>query len=248
MVISALLFFALQASPEPVVGDPPPPAANPVAVEVAPPPPAPEPPTTAVPAPPAPKPLPVADAPSGWDTLPTVAVQAGAGAGMCLVAGCAIGLIGLPLGLLAAAFPPIVLVTAPVLNGVAGALIAVSEVYVGDLLGKKRGAMLWPVVTGAGVLAVTGLTGAIVALVPLGTNAPPLLATGLQLGIAVVGVTLGIAAPIAVYQLLAEDKQAGDTGQGLPGLFEPARPMAVVAAPSTPQQQSTPPAAIAVPY
>jgi hypothetical protein len=172
--------------------------------------------------------LPAADArATGLDTLPTAAVQIGAGLGGCCAGTC----LGTPF-----LFIPVV---GPVLgNAVAGMVIGFTEVVVGDAIGQKRGALLLPVAASTGALAVGAVIQLIVnvafGITPTtsfdpanpGTLPPAAsAAVGVSAAISLVSLTTALVVPAVLYQFNAVDKKSGDPGGfGMPGLIEPADP------------------------
>lgn len=112
--------------------------------------------------------------------------------------------------------------------------------YLGDMLGKKRGAILFPALAAYGsaiVLSLTvGVGGALLSglLVPQNINFNDPLATRpltvsetaivqsiSLMTAAAIGVGMSAAAA-ATYMALAEDRRPGDEGGGMPGMVEPA--------------------------
>lgn len=229
--------------PPPAVVPPPPPPSGtappvvtPPTTSPAPPPAAVEPLTPeAVPSPTKPVPDPKAkskpkpDEPlHGMDALPVGAVQAAAGVGACVGGCCVFSPFACLLN-----FVPLV---GPFVSACAGALIigssiGVAEVWLGDWLGKKRGALLWPTLVAVGALAASSLVGTTVTLV---TGASPSfnngalsanpVVTGIVGGVSCCGLATAVVGPAVLYQMLAVDKEPGDTGGGFPGITEPADP------------------------
>ena len=236
MLAAALFAFVLaapaQAAPPPMIEGPtteaPADPAAPPTPEAAPPS---TPPPSTTPAPAVPPPDP-AQRPPGMDPLMVAALMS------CV--GCVTGVVVGP-----------ILAAIPVIGALLGpGLIGVVEVFLGDMLGQQRGAMLWPVIgayaawavgapvfIGGGVLVGVLIGGAAIGglIATVGQNPNPLVILpvllGAYLGVLVpivVGVLLwqaGIAVtPAVVYMLTAEDKKPGDTGSGFPGLLEPGHP------------------------
>jgi hypothetical protein len=188
---------------------------------------APPPPAQVVAAPPAPSPpsAPAPDAkPAGMDVVPTAAAQCGAG-----VAGCCVGTcVAAPCSLI----PFVGLVTSPLIVGTA---IGASETVVGDALGQKRAALLWPVVASVGIMATGALANLGLSLaLGLGASAldPRVFASGALPAayIASSAVSLGTlvlagVVPVIIYQFTGVDKEPGDAGGfGMPGIMAPADP------------------------
>ncbi len=164
----------------------------------------------------------------GMDPLPTGAVQAAAGVGAC-VGGCC---VFAPFSCLLSLVP----LVGPFVSACAGALvmgsaIGVAETWLGDWLGKKRGALLWPALVAVGALAATSVANTTIVYV---TGASPSfqngalaanpVVMGVLLGVGCFGLTTAIVGPAVLYQVLAVDKEPGDTGGGFPGIVGPADP------------------------
>jgi TolB-like protein len=89
--------------------------------------------------------------------------------------------------------------------------------WVGDSLGKKRGAMIWPILGGCVGGGVTGLA---MMAITQGASFNGLGAGALAGGVA--GAVAGVV-PAIVYTVAAEPKKPGDEG-GFPGMFSPGHP------------------------
>lgn len=196
--------------------------------------------------PPAPTAGPAPDQkPTGLDTVPTAAAQMGAGVAGCCVGAC----IGAPCALIpfAGGFLSSIIV---------GTAIGATETVVGDAVGQKRAAMLWPVLSSAGILLVGQAASVGVLLALTGTAAlDPTQLTGAlgvpQIASAAVSLTALVAAlvvPAVIYQFTGVEKEAGDRGGfGMPGITEPADPTGTRTqkkAASSPSSSSPPPAVI----
>lgn len=187
--------------------------------------------------------------PQGMDGVATAGAQMGAGVGACCVGAC----VAIPF-----AFVPFV---GPILgNVVSGVIIGGTETVVGDALGQKRAALLWPVLASSGIMVVGGLVNLGVGLafglnsavldpgVLVGPNTERLnVAFGVSAGVSLTTVVAAVVVPALIYQFTGVDKEPGDTGGfGVPGFVSPADPTgtrATKAATSpTPSAASTPPA------
>ncbi len=170
---------------------------------------------------------PIPDAkPQGMDGVATAGAQMGAGVGACCVGGC----VAIP-----CAFVPIV---GPILgNVVSGVIIGGTETVVGDALGQKRAAMLWPVLASSGIMVVGGLVNLGVGLAfglssavldpsNLAQNTGALgVAFGVSAGVSLTTVVAAVVVPALIYQFTGVDKEPGDTGGfGMPGIVGPADP------------------------
>mgnify|MGYP000088102692 CR=1 FL=1 len=103
--------------------------------------------------------------------------------------------------------------------------------WIGDAISKKRGAAVFPMLAGTGVMAVaSGVAAASVMGIYLGPSVgwggggfSSLLpcAFTCTYGVLALSPVLAAAAAAAAYVFTAEDKMPGDPGGGLPGLFEP---------------------------
>ena len=193
----------------------------------------------ATPPPPAPPPpaarpsrvSPPPDRVEGLNDVATGAVQVAAGAGACCLGSC----LAAPLVFVPVVGPVLVTVATPIVAGVA---VGGAEVVVGDALGDKRGALLVPILTAVGLLAVgsAGST-AYSALVPLSTSNSVRVAqvgdvdirAGGDVVIATVFSIAAVVVPAIIYQATAVAKETGDRG-GLPGFFAPADPTGTRAA------------------
>jgi hypothetical protein len=129
--------------------------------------------------------------------------------------------------------------------------VALVEVFLGDLLGQQRGSLVLPwvgaaasaflgqfVFIGGGVAIGYAFAGAavaafIAALASSGPNPailiPIMIGGGIGLIVPILaGVTVYLISnalvPAVIYMLTAEDKRAGDTGGGFPGLLTPNHP------------------------
>lgn len=213
----AVLVTAQAATDTPPAAAPDPAAAAP-AVEAPPPvaPPASSPPPAAAPAPDA--------KPAGMDVVPTAAAQCGAGMAGCCVGAC----VAAPCSLI----PFVGIVTSPLIVGTA---IGATETVVGDALGQKRAALLWPVVASVGIMATGALANLGLSLaLGLGASAldPSVLTSGALPAayIASSAVSLGTlvlagVVPVIIYQLTGVEKEPGDAGGfGMPGITAPADP------------------------
>ena len=180
-----------------------------------------------------------AGASAGLDPFVTGLAQVGAGCGT----GLAIGLVTAP-----CAFIPYVgaCISLPIACATPLAVGAV-ETIVGDALGQKRGALLWPILGTYGALlagqvliwgtalvsaalvggGIAGLTGVVTRS---GTDPQVLLAAllgsyGVVLGaVLVAGLVSSVlyyVTPAIVYAFTSEDKKPGDTGFRFPGLVAP---------------------------
>lgn len=216
------------AAVPPIASVPPPAAAVPPAASV--PPPAVEVPTPAAegpakPAAPAPD---VSEPPHGMGAMPVAFIQGAAGLGAC-VGGCC---VSAPFACLAGLIPIVgPFVSAFVSALIIGPAIAIAEVWVGDGLGQKRAALVWPVVLAIGAVSAGALTGATLRAVTgsgFTLQDGNLTYNGWVQGISAAAACGGIAAavvgPIVLYNALSVDKQPGDTGGGFPGFLEPADP------------------------
>ena len=233
MITGAILLIAVAAQdPAEVTPRPPPPVVEevvpqepvPSALDILAVPPLPPPP------PPAARPsrvLPPPERVDGLNDVATGAVQMAAGAGACCLGSC----VAAPLVFVPVVGPVLATVVTPV---IAGAAAGGAEVVVGDAVGNKRGALLVPVLTSVGLLAV-GTAGGIVyrALVPptpettvrvaeLGGAAE--LRVGGDVLISTVFTIAAVVVAAIIYQTTAVEKEPGDRGDGLPGLVEPADP------------------------
>ena len=170
----------------------------------------------------------------GLEPLPTAAVQLGAGVGACCV-GSVIGTVPC-LGL------SLIPIAGPVLGPVACALISGGsiggvEAYVGDAFGQQRAPALWPIIAGvAPMLATAAVFGAYDVFAT--ANISPTSSAAQQqdfinrsqgavvavLAVVSIAPVVAVALPAALYAATAVDKKPGDTGQGLPGLLDPASP------------------------
>ncbi len=108
------------------------------------------------------------------------------------------------------------------------ALLTGIQVFLGDTFSKRRGVLLWPILTAY----AAGVAGAAVGLgVGVGPSMLQRVLPGVP-GLDILGNTsaavigLGLAVlPIVIYFVTAEDKRPGDTGGGMPGFVEPAHPV-----------------------
>lgn len=241
-LLTVAVLVTAQAASDPSPAAAAAPAAAPAAEA---PPPVVEAPPTSTP-PPAAAPAPDAK-PTGMDAVPTGAAQCGAGMVGCCVGSC----VAAPCSLI----PFVGLVTSPLIVGTA---IGASETVVGDALGQKRAALLWPVVASVGIMATGALANLGLSLaLGLGASAldPSVLTSGaLSAGVlATSAVSLGTlvlagVVPVIIYQFTGVEKEPGDAGGfGMPGITAPADPTgtraAKQAAPSsssTPTSSSTP--------
>ena len=158
---------------------------------------------------------PVQTAPRGDARLPVALAQTTAGAAVCC-----------------AAYFPGAVVGGWLWGPYVAALV---QTYVGDRLGRRRGAVLWP-------MAASYLTGAttvgLAALILTGITAGGYLANqagagdraaqGALLAFSLTGLTAGLVASLTAatastitYQLTSVQKRAGDGGAGLPGFLRP---------------------------
>lgn len=237
----------------------PPPAATPPAAALPPaasvPPPAAEvpPPAVAAPAPakPAAPPPDASEPPHGMGALPVAFIQGAAGLGAC-VGGCC---VSAPFACLAGLIP----IAGPFVSAFVSALIigpaiAIAEVWVGDGLGQKRAALVWPVVLAIGAVSVGALTGATLRAVTgsgftlqNGNLTYNGWVQGISAAAACGGIAGAVVGPIVLYNVLAVDKQPGDTGGGFPGFLEPADPTRTRGKPP-PAPTSTPKGAVAMRY
>jgi hypothetical protein len=218
---------AEDATPDPAPADP---AEPPAPIELQEPLIAPGP-LTPDPAPPpaaAPRASPAPDptaAPSGWDGMSTGAAQVGAGTAACCVGAC----VTLPCALIPFA--------GGVLSSlVVGAIVGGTEAVVGDAVGQKRGAMLWPILASSGIFVAGGLInlaitlgaglGSVTPINPDGTLNPAYQGIlFVSLGVSLATLVAGIVVPALVYQLTGVDKEPGDEGGfGMPGFTSPADP------------------------
>jgi hypothetical protein len=196
--------------------------------------------------PPATAPAPDAK-PAGMDVVPTAAAQCGAGVVGCCVGAC----VAAP-----CAFIPIVgQVAQPLIVGTA---IGASEAVVGDALGTRRSALLWPVLSSVGVMTVgtvVNVGAAIVLGIGLSALDPGQLAAGalptsyLALGAISLGtLVLAGVVPVVVYHLTGVDKEPGDAGGfGMPGIVAPADPTGTRAAKAASSSSNAPPPASSSP-
>ena len=192
---------------------------------------------------------PIPDAkPQGMDGVATAGAQMGAGVGACCVGGC----VAIP-----CAFVPFV---GPFLGSVvSGVIIGGTETVVGDALGQKRAAMLWPVLASSGILVAGGLVNLGIGLAfgfsstvldlnnLNGLGSIPSLALGVSAGVSLTTAVAAVVVPALIYQFTGVDKEPGDTGGlGMPGLVGPADPTGTragkAATSPTPSAASTPPA------
>lgn len=179
--------------------------------------------------------------PAGMDVVPTAAAQCGAGMAGCCVGAC----VAAPCSLI----PFVGVVTSPLIVGTA---IGASETVVGDALGQKRAALLWPVVASVGIMA-TGTLANLGLSLALGLGAstfdPSVLTSGaLPAGVlATSAVSLGTlvlagVVPVIIYQFTGAEKEPGDAGGfGMPGIMTPADPTGTRAAKQSSSEASPPP-------
>lgn len=183
--------------------------------------------------------------PAGMDVVPTAAAQCGAGMVGCCVGSC----VAAPCALI----PIVGQVAQPLIVGTA---IGASEAVVGDALGTKRSALLWPVLSSVGVMAVGAVVNVGAAIVlGIGLNGldPTQLANGAALpasSLALSAISLGTlvlagVVPVVVYHLTGVEKEPGDPGGwGMPGITAPADPTGTRAAKqATSSSTAAPPAA-----
>ena len=126
------------------------------------------------------------------------------------------------------------------------AVIGYAETWAGDYVGQQRGAAIYPIAAQyAFGIAATAASIALPFVFPVSPSASSdigqniirqisqpnfWIVQGTGIAISAVGATV---IPI-VYYLTAEDKQPGDTGQGLPGVYSPAHKPATARAPVAP--------------
>lgn len=244
MFATSLFAIAVTIAAQGVAPPPPPVAAADGAME------APVQPSTTLPSAAAAAPIPDAK-PQGMDGVATAGAQMGAGVGACCVGGC----VAIP-----CAFVPFV---GPFLGSiVSGVIIGGTETVVGDALGQKRAAMLWPVLASSGILVAGGLVNlgigrafgfSSTVLDPNNLNglgSIPSLALGVSVGVSLTTVVAAVVVPALIYQFTGVDKEPGDTGGfGVPGFVSPADPTGTRATkaatsptPSPAPTASTPPA------
>lgn len=203
---------------------------------------------------------------SGLGGFATGAAQTGVGAGVALAGTAAsVGLSAVALNVPAAA--PVVgpiqtglgIYQTCLMPGVAGFL----ETWAGDALGQNRAGALIPVVAGYGGCAVGGCVNATIFFVAIAAllgaaAANPVAAIGVIVaaltnplaGGVLVAVVLGLnvlnaliigIAPAIAYAVVSEPKKPGDTGEGMPGFFEPAHPKAPSTATASTSTKRPPP-------
>lgn len=188
---------------------------------------------------------------AGMGGFATGAVQTGVGAGISL----ATTAVSIGVGQLGAAVPAAAPVTGGIgfaLNiwsccAMPGA-IGYVETWIGDALGQDRAGALIPILAGYGGCAIGSITSVailfvVVAAVLGAAAANPLAAFVVILtalsnpaaGAAIFAFVIGInvlnalilgVTPAIAYAIVSEKKQAGDVGEGMPGLLEPSRPVA----------------------
>jgi hypothetical protein len=184
---------------------------------------------------------------AGLGGFATAAAQTGAGAGIALATSAVrIGVSQVGLAVPAAQ---------PVTSGIGLVLSAWSccampgaigyvETWLGDALGQDRAGALIPILAGyggcaigAGVSVVLTLVALVVLVGAAVTNPVALIALltspaggavflGIGIAIDVLNALIIGVAPAIAYGIVSEKKQAGDVGEGMPGLMEPSRPVA----------------------
>jgi hypothetical protein len=183
--------------------------------------------------------------PSGLNPFVTGLLQTGVG---CLTQGVCNGIAFLgtvPLGIFLAAFAvnpacaPAALSGLVLLFMVQGALVggtvAGVETVTGDAFGKRRGALLWPMLSGCAVGACSSSACLATAALPgarLNNGQPLVQAAEIRNAIIIggtatviaVGGTATFAAPALIYGMTASDKRPGDGGFRLPALVQADEP------------------------